>query len=384
MNILVVCHYGLYQNLSASFIHNQAKSYASQGHQVRVVIFVPAGKACDGRRLGPALTIKQADGLKLYYLRFLSLSNFGSGWFNTPSGLAALRLHLPKILAGFRPDIIHAHTLGVDSESGAWLKEKTACPLVVTTHGSDTFVPFTKGEHLWLKQHADKADTVICVSTLLKNRLLECGVTAPISVILNGFNIQYALSDVEKKPLSMVQAGYLVARKKADITIRAFAMLRDRHPEASLEIVGSGSELKRFQLLCKELNVTDAVHFHGFLPNPETLAEISKAQFFVMPSVREGFGIVYLEAMTNGCITIGTEEEGIADLIVNGENGFLVPPDDPAAIVQVVEWCIDHPSEAAAIAERGRRDAQELTWEKNATQYLKLFESLIEEKERNA
>ena len=85
---------------------------------------------------------------------------------------------------------------------------------------------------------------------------------------------------------------------------------------------------------------------------------------------------MYLEAMACGCVTVGTEGEGIADLIVSGENGFLVPPDDPEAIVRVIEWCLEHPAEAGAIAERGRRDALELTWEKNAKQYLKLFKEL--------
>ncbi len=95
-----------------------------------------------------------------------------------------------------------------------------------------------------------------------------------------------------------------------------------------------------------------------------------------MPSINEGFGIVYLEAMASGCITIGTEGEGIADLIVSGENGFLVPPDNPEAIVKVVEWCLEHPEEADGIAENGRKDALALTWEKNAAEYIKLFKEL--------
>ncbi len=209
----------------------------------------------------------------------------------------------------------------------------------------------------------------------------DCGVSVPISVILNGFQPPNTLSQAEKRPLSMIQAGYLVAQKKADVTIRAFASLRERHPDASLDIVGSGSELSRFQALCSELGVADAVHFHGFLSNPKTLEQMSKARFFVMPSINEGFGIVYLEAMASGCITIGTEGEGIADLIVSGENGFLVPPDDPNAIVRAIEWCLEHPDKTASIAEKGRKDAMNLTWTRNAAQYLDLFQSLIEEKE---
>lgn len=104
---------------------------------------------------------------------------------------------------------------------------------------------------------------------------------------------------------------------------------------------------------------------------------MAACQFFVMPSHPEGFGIVYLESMANGCITIGTEGEGIADLIHSGENGFLVPADDPDSIVQVIEWCLANPEKAAAIAERGRQDALALTWERNAAQYLALFQTLL-------
>ena len=105
---------------------------------------------------------------------------------------------------------------------------------------------------------------------------------------------------------------------------------------------------------------------------------MSKAQFFCMPSVREGFGIVYLEAMASGCVAIGTEGEGIADLIESGKNGFLVPPEDSEAIWQVMQRCLQHPAEAEAIAARGRKDALSLTWEKNAATYERLFMTLLE------
>lgn len=379
MNILVVCHYGLYRDLTASFVHNQVKAYTALGHQVRVIIPIPFGKrlTSPGAKGGPFFKRRTADGAELFYLRFLSLSNFGARHFNTPSALWVAWSRLDALLDGFAPDVIHAHTLGFDSEIGAFLKGRLSIPLVVTTHGSDTFVPFAKGERSKLKQSADQADYLVCVSSLLKRRMEDCGVAVPMSIILNGFQAKNAAQTPDKPPLSMIQAGYLVARKKADVTIRALAFLRERHPGVTLDIVGSGSELSRFQALCGELGVTDAVRFHGFLPNDQTLRKMSASRFFVMPSVNEGFGIVYLEAMASGCITIGTEGEGIADLIVSGENGFLVPPDDPEAIVQTIEWCLEHPEEAAAIAERGRRDARKLTWEHNAEQYLTLFKELI-------
>ena len=119
--------------------------------------------------------------------------------------------------------------------------------------------------------------------------------------------------------------------------------------------------------------------FLGQIPNEDVLAEMAKARFYVMPSVREGFGIVYLEAMASGCITIGTQGEGIADLIESGVNGFLVPPDDPETIVRVIERCLADPALRETVACRGRDDARSLTWVHNARQYVALFESLVSE-----
>ena len=377
MNILVICHYGLYIDFTSSFVHNQAKAIAALGHRVRVIVPIAVGKQdWDGKRFSAPLQWKSADGVELCLLRHLSLSNFGRGSWNLASALVAVRFQMDEITKNFPPDIIHAHTLGFDSEIGAWLKKHLHIPLVVTTHGSDTFSPFIKGQLAALKRFAQQSDYLVCVSTLLKHRIEACGATVPISVILNGFRVQGITPNLNKRPLSFIQAGYLVARKKADITIQAFAELNRKYPNATLDIVGSGSELSRFQTLCKELEISKAVHFHGFLSNAETLSKMASARFFVMPSINEGFGIVYLEAMASGCITIGTEGEGIADFIISGENGFLVPANSPEAIVQVIEWCLAHTEESAAIAERGRRDAMKLTWEKNAMEYIKLFEEL--------
>ena len=375
MNILVIGHYGIYEHLSASFVHSQAKAYVAQGHQVRVIIPVPVGKTFQGSKLGPAFHVRQADGMTLYYVRYLSASNFGQRHINTACAICALRPHLRTILHGFAPDVIHAHTLSLDSGIGRWLKKRLGCPLVVTTHGSDTFVPYTAGKFADLRAYAQGADTVVCVSTLLRRRLEEAGISQPMEVILNGFRVTQTPPQ-EKPPLSLVQAGYLVPRKKADVTIRAFAKLRETHSEATLTIVGNGPEEQRFHALAQQLQLGDSIRFTGYLPNEQLLAEVAKARFFVMPSVREGFGIVYLEAMANGCVTIGTQGEGIADLITSGTNGYLVPADDPDAIVAVIEACLRDPQAADAVAEQGRSDAVGLTWEKNALQYLTLFQRL--------
>ena len=379
MNILVVAHYQNDGSPTAIFIHDQIKAYVAAGHTVRVIVPIPVGKrGLDGKRMGVSTCSREIDGAMHCFLRYVSASNFGDKHFNTISAVIALRCAYTKALEGFCPDVIHAHTLGTDSELGAWLKKKLRKPLVITTHGSDTSVRFSLGKTEEIKALADKGDVVVSVSSSLKKKLKQAGVDTDLRVILNGFEFQYVCNDMCKRKYSIIQVGNLIRQKKNDITIRALSKLACQYPEAKLVIVGDGAERGNLEALCRELNVMDKVQFCGHLPNQKVLSQMAEAQFFCMPSVREGFGIVYLEAMASGCITIGTAGEGIADLIRDGENGFLVPPDDSGAIVKVVEWCLDHPKEAAAIAERGRSAAFGLTWKKNAAEYLNLFESLIE------
>ena len=96
-----------------------------------------------------------------------------------------------------------------------------------------------------------------------------------------------------------------------------------------------------------------------------------------MSSKPEGFGIVYLEAMAAGCVTIGTEGQGIADIIEHGVNGFLVPADDADCIVRVIESCMADPQRAEQIAACGQRLTLSMTWKENAIQNLALFGDLL-------
>ena len=381
MNILVVAHYH-YQGIcvpTALFVHEQMRAFVRMGHRVRIIVPIPYGKKNDaGRRFGPAVWQETVDGIEHVYLRHISFSNYGKRSLNTQCALAAMRSNMERLLDNFKPDIIHAHKLGTNTELGSLLQQHTGCPLVFTSHGE------TGCEEPWIhdlnaiKAHADKANTVICVSSAICRTLDKAGVSTPHRVILNGFAVDQIPSHSEKISLSLIQVGHLTKQKQVHVTVDAFRKLRNRYSQATLARMGDGPERNALEDQSASYGLMESVRFTGQVQNADVLAVMGQSQFFVMPSVHEGFGIVYLEAMASGCITIGTEGEGIADLIVHGKNGFLVPPDNPDAIVEIIEWCINHPNEAAAIAEQGRQDARALTWDKNAAQYIALFKSLLE------
>ena len=377
MNILAVAHYQNDGSPTAIFVHDQVLAYRRLGHSVRVIVPIVFGKRdMNGRRQGTGVRREDIDGIPHYFIRHLSLSKYGKRRFNTAAALYALRAGLGVILDGFVPDVIHAHTLGFDSEIGAWLKERVSVPLVVTSHGSDASIPIEQGRGAQLRHYCDKADTIVAVSSVLARKIRSCGTAVSVFSIINGFRIRNLPEGEMSRTVTLAQVGTLDRQKRPHITLHAFARLLETHPGMVLTFIGQGPEQSSLETMSRELGISKSVRFLGQLSNDEVLTELAKTQFFVLPSVREGFGIVYLEAMASGCVTVGTEGEGITDVIVSGENGFLVPPDDSEAIVRVIEWCLDHPDEAAAIAERGRKAAMGLTWEKNAAEYIELFEGM--------
>ena len=373
MNILVISVHGMYTDYSASFIHNQAKEYVRQGHRVRVLIPLAfAKKSNEGRRIGPYVEMFERDHVEICYMRCLSLSNFGeTHQLNVPLAGIAIKILQKELFRDFRPDVIHAHTILYGGGIGVKVKALFGCPLIVTTHGGDADVALSHMKET--RKICKEADAIVAVSEKLRT------VFDNALCITNGFCADNIPPD-QRKRSAMIQVGHLIALKHVDNTIQAFAHLKKLYPEFTLTVVGEGTERENLESLARRLKVWDSVRFTGQLSNPDTLEEMAKARFFIMPSYPEGFGIVYLEAMACGCITVGTEKEGIADVIVSGENGFLVPRDDVDAIIRIVDWCLQNPEKADEIAARGRETAMQHTWSHNAQEYLELFQTLMDRK----
>ena len=396
MKILVVAHYQRDGSPCAIFVHDQVKALRAAGNEVRVIVPIAIGKSgLDHKRFFPAVRKCVIDDIPFVFVRYLSASKYGERGFNTKTAIFALRMQMKNVLEDFSPDVIHAHTLGFDTQLGAYFKEITGCPLVVTTHGSDTTIPYLNGEKQYLKRVVEGVDRIIAVSIKLKNFLLDCDVAAPVCVIPNGFNVKLAhtgksrgfaaLAENQNRPLgeqaiTINQTGNLIDSKRVDITIRAFAELKKQYLHARLVIVGEGPKKAELIRLTQELDVADSVIFKGQLPNKAALEEMEQAHFFVMPSVNEGFGIVYLEAMASGCIAIGTRGEGIADVITSGVNGFLVEADQFMEVTNTILWCLENTREAAEIARAGSKCALEMTWERNAAANASVYNELLRAK----
>ncbi len=136
------------------------------------------------------------------------------------------------------------------------------------------------------------------------------------------------VEEKERWSLSILFVGANFQRKGLPTLIKAIADTKRRCPEVSLYIVGKDAKEEEMRLLGKELGVEENIHFLGWRDNKEVMALLKKVDMFVMPSLIEGFGLVFLEAMSAGVPVIGGNTGGTPELIEDGINGFLVKPED--------------------------------------------------------
>lgn len=125
-----------------------------------------------------------------------------------------------------------------------------------------------------------------------------------------------------------IYVGSLIKRKHLDAVINAFVDNCRIMDDATLEIVGGGPEENSLKALLSKLDVDGKVIFTGRVSREEVLKKMGESHIFTLISDGETYGMVYIEAMLQGCLTIASKGGGFDGIIVDGENGFICNPGD--------------------------------------------------------
>ena len=242
-----------------------------------------------------------------------------------------LKLHREKPIS-----VIHAHAALPSGHAAALLSRSLNIPFVVTVHGLDVFnTCFLEGiPAAWRRNESINvyraARTVLCVSGKVQE-ILKAGMSpAPASIILhngvdpNLFSPGYAQDNADPEILVV---GTLIPSKGHELVLKALANLKPAFPRLRCHIIGEGPYHPQFEALASQLGVTERVQFVGRQTRAEVARAMRGCSVFALPSSNEGLGCVYLEAMSCGKPVIGCSGQGIAEVIEDGKNGFLVPPD---------------------------------------------------------
>jgi glycosyltransferase involved in cell wall biosynthesis len=218
--------------------------------------------------------------------------------------------------------------------------------------------------------NARRADRVVTTSEYCRQKIaLHYGVPLErIGIVPEGIDVetwQAALAQTppraDARPTILCVARHY-PRKHVNDLLRAFAVLRRYLPAAQLRIVGDGPEHQNLLALAEELGITDAAVFLGGISDAEVKAEYAHCDVFCLPSVQEGFGIVFLEAMAAGVPVVSTTAAAIPEVVRHGETGILVPPGDVTSIAGALLVLLGDHERRAQYGQAGRKLVERYDW----------------------
>ncbi|MBN1528512.1 MAG: glycosyltransferase family 4 protein [Thermoleophilaceae bacterium] len=180
-----------------------------------------------------------------------------------------------------------------------------------------------------------------CFSRLHARRLVDEGLRGEPTVLEGEYAGSLEPPVPERAGTSVVFAGRHIPEKRVPALVEAMPALRERAPELHLDVYGDGPERTLVASRVAELGLADAVTQHGFVDAGEVDRALRHAVCMVLPSSREGYGMVVVEAAAAGTpsVVVAAPDNAAVELVEEGENGFVAPsarPEDlAAAIVRV-------------------------------------------------
>ena len=206
-------------------------------------------------------------------------------------------------------------------------------PLVITWHEvwNDYWYDYLGKKGIFGKvverMTAHLTDKMIAVSERTKRDLEMIGVRKEIKVIQNGIDFgKIKMIEASNEEADVVFAGRLIKEKNVNILIDAVNIIKKEVPDVKCIIIGDGPEKRRLEKMAYDLGLEGNIEFKGFLADHnEVISYMKSSKVFVLPSRREGFGIVALEANACGLpvITVNHKMNAACDFINNDGNGFI-------------------------------------------------------------
>jgi glycosyltransferase involved in cell wall biosynthesis len=288
--------------------------------------------------------------------------------------------YLKQLLRDEKFDLLHVHLWNPGACRYAfWAGHHAKTPIVTTEHD-----PFELGglKRMIQRHTLRKTDAIIAISSDnfgQMGKLVE-HVKTPVYLSNNGIEVGPFLDNHDKASLQMPIGSIVLTcvaelhpRKGHKFLIEAFQRLQKEIPLLQLVLVGNGPIEKDLK---ERYGANPNLHFLGWRKD---IPQILRAtDVFVLPSLREAFGLSVVEAMASGVPVVATETSGTKDIIENGKSGLLVPPGDSVSLEQAIHTLLNNPGQRADLAKNGLERAKTLfTAERMAKTTADVYETVL-------
>lgn len=291
----------------------------------------------------------------------------------------------------FRPDCSLA-LFAFPGGPGAWaVKQATGAPYVVSLRNADVPRPELRQNKLLsaisgivMRGVCRRADEIVAVSGGLARAASAHLPGRDIRVIPNGVDAElFHPSTIERRspddPFTILYAGRLRAFKGVRDLILSFSEAQRRCKQRlCLNIVGDGPARSELESLADELGLARDIAFYGRAPRRAMPTIYRSADIFAFPSHAEGMPNAVLEALASGLPVIAADAEGSAELVADGENGFLVKRGDVKALARNIETLAADPDMVKRFSAAARERAMRFTWDAAVELYLDAMRRAVE------
>lgn len=199
------------------------------------------------------------------------------------------------------------------------------------------------GEVGWLVQHVCMKipQRAFCFSRLYAQRLRSEGLRGEITMLAGAYTGSPEPRRTDEPQPLVVFAGRHIPEKRVPAIVPAIGQLRETMPFIRATILGDGPERNRVQELVAEYGLQDVISVPGFVATDQVEEAIAHALCMLLPSRREGYGLVVVEAAASGTpsVVVAGEDNAAVELIVEGQNGFVAPSDSAEDLAAAI-WAV--------------------------------------------
>ena len=280
-----------------------------------------------------------------------------------------------RICREWQPDVFVAHGFSEHLWGRYGALQAGVSRLLHVEHNTrERYTPRRLRQSLELAQYTEH---IVGVSRAVCDALIARGHPAEKCVaILNGIDLQRWQGGLpwDEREDAIVMSARFAKQKDHFTLIRAVALLREQGLQPTVYLAGEGksSWRKRAQTLSLSLGLGDQVQFLGHVGDLPALCR--RVKLAVLSTHYEGLGLGLIEAMACGCCGIGTDVEGVQEILTSGETGYLVPHGDAQALATQLAYLLRHPDQAQAMASRGQAHVRATFDRRRMTQqYLQLL-----------
>jgi len=257
-----------------------------------------------------------------------------------------------------------------------------------TSHGGDLFSLQGRGLQALKRFVFRRSDHVTVVSNAMRDHLEQIGCNSGnVTVQSMGVDLstRFVPGNRPAGPNRLIYVGRLVEKKGVATLVTAIHLLKNDFPELRLTIVGNGPEKPALEKLAADFGVNAQIDFAGSQPNENVPQYYQSAGIAVVPSIvaadgdQEGLGLVAVEALGCGCVTIVSDLPALRDVVSDGENGLVFRATDATDLSEKIRHLLTNTALFERLGSAGRQSVvNRFDWKQAGSRYLSIINKYLD------